>query len=350
MTDTIKQYLRYVQGMSLVETLFASAVLSVVVVTGLTVTSDAIKSRTKSEARVALLTEGISTVEKARHDKDDDTIRQLLRERFKDGGEYRTLQAKIAGDEVTAATTFESLGDNQKILLRSAFAGKNEDLSTFFATTFQCLPFSHQASTESSNGSSKGSSKGNSKGNSNACDVITSKGKANSKAVNNVCGDPDPWDAHVAVRVSDWAGNPYDRFNVAVSDCTPAAQSYDDLQPLDGEDPPAVAEFICQRDNIPGDESWTPLITVSNFADGDGDSRAPGICTGEDDSEQTAWTTSCALDSDSNAASINLILRAKPGACQADDLPTNNSEFPSTDSVSGENDDSNTSGSGKSKG
>ena len=70
MTETIKRYVRYIQGMSLVETLFASAVLSVVVVSGLTVTSDAIKSRTKGEARVAMLTEGVSTVEKARHDKD----------------------------------------------------------------------------------------------------------------------------------------------------------------------------------------------------------------------------------------------------------------------------------------
>jgi len=175
MTDTIRQYIRYIRGMSLVETLLASAVLSVVVVSGLTVTSDAIKSRAKTDTRTALMTEGVSTVEKARHVKETSPeLRTMVRERLKDGDDYRTLQAKIENDEVTAAAIYDGAGADQKMLLRSAFAGKNEALSTFFATSFQCVPFSH---TDDSGSSSSSSSKSSSKSKSKSKSKSSSKSK-----------------------------------------------------------------------------------------------------------------------------------------------------------------------------
>ncbi|MDG1507311.1 MAG: hypothetical protein P8Q28_05830, partial [Luminiphilus sp.] len=69
MSKHIKRYLKYVRGMSLIETVFASAALSVVVVTGLTVASDTIKSKAKGDARVAMLSENVASIEKARHDR-----------------------------------------------------------------------------------------------------------------------------------------------------------------------------------------------------------------------------------------------------------------------------------------
>jgi Tfp pilus assembly protein PilV len=68
MSKHMKRYFNYVKGMSLIETLFASAALSVVVVTGLTVASDTIKSKAKGDARVAMLSENVASIEKARHD------------------------------------------------------------------------------------------------------------------------------------------------------------------------------------------------------------------------------------------------------------------------------------------
>ena len=220
MTDTIKRYIRYVRGMSLVETLFASAVLAVVVVSGLTVMSDAIKSRTKGEARVAMLSEGVSTIEKARHEKDTDPdARTLLRERLKDDGDYRTLEAKVENNEVTAATTYDTMGDDQKMLLRTAFAGKNEALSTFFSTAFQCVPFPH---TPSSGSSSKSGSKG--KGKSKSCG-------SKSKSKSSCDSSPDPWDAHLAVTVYDHPNNDArDNFTINVPDCTPASEDFDETE------------------------------------------------------------------------------------------------------------------------
>ena len=329
MTETIKRYVRYIQGMSLVETLFASAVLSVVVVTGLTVTSDAIKSRTKGEARVAMLTEGISTVEKARHDKDTSpALRTLVRERLKDDGDYRTLQAKIENNEVTAATTYDSLGDDQKILLRSAFAGKNEALSTFFTTAFQCVPFPHSpssgSSSKSGSKSKSGSGSKSGKGKSNACSNVSSK---NSKAKSAVCGssDPDPWDAHVAVTVHDYPPDGRDAFTVDIPNCTTTSDGDENFD----ESGEGARVYTCSREDIT-DSSWQPTITVNGFFSNA--NHQPGICVAEDQSDKPAWvTTSCTLDSTTNAASISLVLRNNETSCGTSDVPAN-IDFPDTGS------------------
>ena len=313
MTDTIKRYIRYVRGMSLVETLFASAVLAVVVVSGLTVMSDAIKSRTKGEARVAMLSEGVSTIEKARHEKDTDPdARTLLRERLKDDGDYRTLEAKVENNEVTAATTYDTMGDDQKMLLKTAFAGKNEALSTFFSTAFQCVPFAH---TPSSSGSS---SKSKSKSNSSKSNSCGSKSKSKSSCDSS----PDPWDAHLAVTVYDYPPDGRDAFTVNVPDCTPSSQDFDEA----GQ---GSRVFTCSRENIT-DSSWQPTITVNGFFSNA--NHQPGICVAEDQSDKPAWvTTSCTLDSTTNAASISLVLRNNETSCGTSDVPANIA-FPDTGS------------------
>jgi len=332
MTNSIKRYITFIRGMSLIETLVASAVLSVVVVSGLTVTSDAIKSRAKQETRIAMLTEGVSTVETARHEKDPSpALRTLVRERLKDGNDYRTLQAKIDGDEVTAAAIYDNVGDNQKILLRSAFAGKNEALSTFFSTTFQCAPFSHALTSggSSSKSSSSSSSKSNSsgKGNSKACSRVTSKAKG-SKAKSNVCGEssPDPWDAHVAVTVYDYPNDNRDAFTVDIPSCTKTSND----GPSFDESGSAARVYTCSREDIT-DSSWQPTITVNGFFSNA--NHQPGICVAEDQADKPSWvTTSCTLDSSTNAASISLVLNNE-SACATEDVPANIA-FPSTSSGS----------------
>ena len=321
MTDTIKRYIKYIRGMSLVETLFASAVLSVVVVSGLTITSDAIKSRTKGEARVAMLTEVVSTVEKARHDKDTSpALRTLVRERLKDGGDYRTLQAKIENNELTAATNYDSLGDNQKILLRSAFAGKNEALSTFFSTSFQCVPFPHTPSSGSS--SKSGSKSKSSKSKSNSCGS-KGKGKSKSKSKSSCDSSPDPWDAHLAVTVTDYPNDNRDTFTVDIPNCTTTSEGDENFD----ESGQGARVYTCSREDIT-DSSWQPTITVNGFFSNA--NHQPGICVAEDQSDKPAWvTTSCTLDSTTNAASISLVLRNNETSCGTSDVPANIA-FPDT--------------------
>ena len=308
MAKTLRRYVRYIQGMSLMETLFASAVLSVVVVSGLTVMSDAIESKSKGDTRVAMLTEGVSTIEKARHEKDDTPDeRTLLRQRLKEGDNYRTLTAKVdtSSKEVTAATTYDSAGDNQKLLLRSAFGGKNEALSTFFSASFQCVPITHTVT--ASSGSSGKSKKSNKK----------SKRSKKSKSVS-----PSTWDAHVAVTVYDYPDDNRDAFTVNVSDCTPASEDFNES----GE---GSRVFTCSRENI-STSSWQPTITVNGFFSNA--NHQPGICIAEDQSDQSSWvTTGCTLNSTTNAASISLILHNNETACSSGDVPSNVA-FPSTGS------------------
>ena len=337
MTNTIKRYIKFIRGMSLVETLFASAVLSVVVVSGLTVTSDAIKSRTKGEARVAMMTEGVSTVEKARHEKDaNPDARTLLRERLKDGGDYRTLEAKVENDEVTAAATFDALGDNQKLLLRSAFAGKNEALSTFFSTNFECDPFSHPPTNSSSSSKSKSGSGSSSSSSSSSKSGSSSKSKSGSsskscgsksKSKSSCESSPDAWDAHVAVTVYDYPNDNRDAFTIDIPSCTKTSND----GPSFDESGQAARVYTCSREDITA-SSWQPTITVNGFFSNA--NHQPGICVAEDQADKPSWvTTSCTLDSSTNAASISLVLRNNERACATGDVPEN-SEFPSTSSGS----------------
>jgi hypothetical protein len=258
--------------------------------------SGAIESKTKSDTRVAMLSEGVSTLEKARYEKDDTPDeRTLERQRLKQDGEFRTLTAKVDNGEgeVTAATTFDSAGDDQKLLLRTAFGGKNEALSTFFTASFQCVPFSHTiADTSGSGGKSK-----------------------KSKSVS-----PSTWDAHVAVTVYDYPNDNRDAFTVNVPDCTPSSQPFDES----GAD---SRVFTCTRENI-SSATWQPTITVNGFFSDA--THQPGICVAEDQSEQSSWgTSSCNLDSTVNAASISLILRNSETSCNSGDVPANIA-FPST--------------------
>ena len=153
MANKLRHILGFMRGMSLIETLFASAALSVVVVTGLAVTSDTIKSRTKGDARVAMLSESVATIEKARHDTyadDFDIIngtteyeREITpRKRLLDSltrAQLEKLKATYAADggkiKISTEQLYAALGDSQKIALKTAMAGKNENLSIFLDST-----------------------------------------------------------------------------------------------------------------------------------------------------------------------------------------------------------------------
>ncbi|MDB2378597.1 hypothetical protein N9V97_07145, partial [Luminiphilus sp.] len=205
-------------------------------------------------------------------------------------------------------------------------AGKNEALSTFFSTTFQCAPFSHALTSGGS--SSKSKSKSSGKGNSKACSRVTSKAKG-SKAKSNVCGEssPDPWDAHVAVTVTDYPNDNRDAFTVDIPNCS---QTSDDGPSFD-ESGQAARVYTCSREDIT-DSSWQPTITVNGFFSNA--NHQPGICVAEDQADKPSWvTTSCTLDSSTNAASISLVLRNNESACATGDVPANIA-FPSTSSGS----------------
>lgn len=174
MSKHIKRYLKYVRGMSLIETVFASAALSVVVVTGLTVASDTIKSKAKGDARVAMLSENVASIEKARHDRyadgetfniataNDPTGRTIDRQRLLDADKNKLAALKATYEQQGEKLYIKTSGDyaildgTNKIALKTAIAGNNEALSVFMGTddsTPSCTTIPY------SGGSSKGKSK-----------------------------------------------------------------------------------------------------------------------------------------------------------------------------------------------
>ena len=178
MSKHMKQYFNYVKGMSLIETLFASAALSVVVVTGLTVASDTIKSKAKGDARVAMLSENVASIEKARHDvyadgetfnlttANDEEGRTIDRQRLLDADKEKLAALKAIYEQDGAKLSIKTSGDyaildgTNKIALKTAIAGNNEALSVFMGTddsipACTTLPYS---------GGSKSRSKGKSWG------------------------------------------------------------------------------------------------------------------------------------------------------------------------------------------
>jgi hypothetical protein len=164
--------------MSLIETLFASAALSVVVVTGLTVASDTIKSKAKGDARVAMLSENVASIEKARHDvyADGETFnlttandgegRTIDRQRLLDAdkGALKALKATYEQDGaklyIKTSGDYAILDGANKIALKTAIAGDNEALSVFMGTPDDSIP---ECVTSIFSGGGKGKSKSKSK-------------------------------------------------------------------------------------------------------------------------------------------------------------------------------------------
>jgi hypothetical protein len=179
MSKHMKQYFNYVKGMSLIETLFASAALSVVVVTGLTVASDTIKSKAKGDARVAMLSENVASIEKARHDvyADGETFnlttandgegRTIDRQRLLDADKEKLKALKATYEQDGAKLYIKTSGDYaildgaNKIALKTAIAGNNEALSVFMGTPDDSIP---ECMTSIFSGGGKGKSKSKSWG------------------------------------------------------------------------------------------------------------------------------------------------------------------------------------------
>ena len=152
MSKHMKRYLKYVRGMSLIETVFASAALSVVVITGLTVASDTIKSKAKGDARVAMLSENVSSIEKARHDvyadgenfnlanANNDAGRTIDRQRLLDADKEKLAALKATYEQDGTKLSIKTSGDyaimdgTNKIALKTAIAGDHEALSVFMGT------------------------------------------------------------------------------------------------------------------------------------------------------------------------------------------------------------------------
>lgn len=178
MSKHMKRYLKYVRGMSLIETVFASAALSVVVVTGLTVASDTIKSKAKGDARVAMLSENVSSIEKARHDvyadgenfnlanANNDAGRTIDRQRLLDADKEKLAALKATYEQDGTKLSIKTSGDyaimdgTNKIALKTAIAGDREALSVFMGTD-DSIP---ACTTSIFSGSGKGKSKSKSKG------------------------------------------------------------------------------------------------------------------------------------------------------------------------------------------
>ncbi|MDB2441660.1 hypothetical protein N9W72_08705 [Luminiphilus sp.] len=178
MSKHMKRYLKYIRGMSLIETAFASAALSVVVVTGLTVASDTIKSRAKGDARVAMLSENVASIEKARHDMyaDGDNFnittanneagRTVDRQRLLDTDKDKLAALKATYEQDGAKLYIKTSGDYaildgaNKIALKTAIAGNNEALSIFMGTPDNSIP---KCTTSIFSGSGKSKSKSKSK-------------------------------------------------------------------------------------------------------------------------------------------------------------------------------------------
>lgn len=173
MSKHMKRYLKYVRGMSLIETVFASAALSVVVVTGLTVASDTIKSKAKGDARVAMLSENVSSIEKARHDvyadgenfnlanANNDAGRTIDRQRLLDADKEKLAALKATYEQDGTKLSIKTSGDyaimdgTNKIALKTAIAGDREALSVFMGTD-DSIP---ACTTSIFSGSGKGKSK-----------------------------------------------------------------------------------------------------------------------------------------------------------------------------------------------
>ena len=178
MSKHIQRYLKYVRGMSLIETLFASAALSVVVVTGLTVATDTIKSKTKGDARVAMLSENVASIEKARHDRyaDGDSFnlttanneagRTIDRQRLlnTDKQKLEALKATYEQDgsklSIKTSGNYAILDATNKIALKTAIAGNNEALSVFMGTDDSIPACTTAAYTGGSSGGSSSASWG----------------------------------------------------------------------------------------------------------------------------------------------------------------------------------------------
>ena len=183
MSKHMIRYLKYVKGMSLIETLFASAALSVVVVTGLTVASDTIKSKAKGDARVAMLSENVASIEKARHDRyaegesfnlttaNNETGRTVDRQRLLDADKDKLAALKAMYEQDGAKLSIKTSGDyaildgTNKIALKTAIAGNNEALSVFMGTddsipACTTLPYSGGSSKSKSSKSKSWGSKG----------------------------------------------------------------------------------------------------------------------------------------------------------------------------------------------
>ena len=179
MSKHMKRYFNYVKGMSLIETLFASAALSVVVVTGLTVASDTIKSKAKGDARVAMLSENVASIEKARHDRyadgedfdfadaNTDLGRAIDRQRLLDADKGKLNALKATYEQDGAKLYIKTSGDYaildgaNKIALKTAIAGDNEALSVFMGTPDDSIP---ECTTSIFSGGGKGKSKSKSWG------------------------------------------------------------------------------------------------------------------------------------------------------------------------------------------
>lgn len=178
MSRHIQRYLKYVRGMSLIETLFASAALSVVVVTGLTVATDTIKSKTKGDARVAMLSENVASIEKARHDRyaDGDNFnpttannepgRTIDRQRLLNTDKQKLDALKATYEQVGNKLSIKTSGNyaildgTNKIALKTAIAGNNEALSVFMGTDDSIPACTTAAYTGGSSGGSSSASWG----------------------------------------------------------------------------------------------------------------------------------------------------------------------------------------------
>ncbi|MDB2511380.1 hypothetical protein N9X48_01725 [Luminiphilus sp.] len=210
MSKHMKRYLKYIRGMSLIETAFASAALSVVVVTGLTVASDTIKSRAKGDARVAMLSENVASIEKARHDwyaagdkfdAANDSVRTLDRQRLLDADKDKLTALKATYEQDGAKLYIKTSGDYaildgaNKIALKTAIAGNNEALSIFRGTPDNSIP---KCTTSIFSGSGKGKSKGKGKGKSKSWTSKGKKAELKIKGTNMACPTSGAFTASVS--------------------------------------------------------------------------------------------------------------------------------------------------------
>ncbi|MDB2623210.1 hypothetical protein N9X89_02810 [Luminiphilus sp.] len=211
MSRNTERYLKYIRGMSLIETAFASAALSVVVVTGLTVASDTIKSRAKGDARVAMLSENVASIEKARHDRyadgdnfnitaaNDEAGRTVARQRLLDADKDKLSKLKATYEQDGAKLYIKTSGDYaildgaNKIALKTAFAGKNEALSIFMGTPDDSVP---ECTTSIFSGS--GSGKGKGKGKSTSWTSKGKKAELKIKGTNMACPTSGAFTASVS--------------------------------------------------------------------------------------------------------------------------------------------------------
>ena len=269
---------RFITGMSLVETLFASAVLSVVVVGGLAVTTDVMKSGSGGEARKAMISIGASAIEQGRHEQQTVDV-TVDRTRLTADGAKGDLRATLSDGQITAERSWSTAGDTQKMILRSAIAGKTEALSTFMATC-------EGVSTGSVNTKTKKSKK--------------SKTKSKSKTKTKSTGSSS-WTGTITIDAVAVNGNGNSRFTVSSnsSNCIfgPSGNVWDDR--------------TC---TLTGLTASTPVtVTV------DPDKK---FCTRQDAASSGSCTTTLTLTEEKNAATLRMEFTQNVDKCENGPLIT----------------------------